>query len=256
MRCDRSRALIHAYLDGELDLVRAMEIEEHLRECPACAREYAGYSALSSAIKENGSLYYQIPAGLPLRVRAVLAETVPARRKSRVPAWPVRWTQVGALAAALAFVAVLTWHFVPVLSIPRSGDLLAREIVSDHVRSLLANHLTDVPSSDQHTVKPWFRGKLDFSPEVKDLSKQGFTLVGGRLDYLQDESVAALVYQRRQHVINLFVWPLSTDNNRSRTKIALKGYNLVRWTKSGMVYWAVSDLNDRELQEFILLVQR
>ena len=253
MSCEHTRTLIHAYLDGELDLVRAIEIEDHLSECPACTLEHDNYRALSSAMR-NGSLYYPMPADLPGRVHAALAESVPAEIRTRTLPRR-RWIQLGGIAASLAFLAVLTWLLGPVLSRPRPNDLLTRDIVSDHVRSLMANHLTDVLSSDQHTVKPWFRGKLDFSPQVKDLSKQGFTLVGGRLDYIQDKPVSALVYQRRQHVINLFVWPSTQEGDQGVKKIASRGYNLMNWVKSGMVYWAVSDLNDRELQEFILLVQ-
>jgi len=256
--CEDSRALIHAYLDGELDLVRAMEIEDHVGGCPDCAREHGNWRALSAAMRD-GSLYYPVPDGLPRRIHSVLAGTVPTEIdtevKPRALPSPVRWIRFGGIAAALALLAALTWYLVPGLSRPQANDLLAREIVADHVRSLMASHLTDVPSSDQHTVKPWFRGKLDFSPEVKDLSKQGFVLEGGRLDYIQDKPIAALVYRRRQHVINLFVWPSTAEGDQGVKESSSRGYHMLHWVQSGTTYWAISDLNPSELREFLRLVR-
>jgi anti-sigma factor RsiW len=139
---------------------------------------------------------------------------------------------------------------------PSDSDLLNQEIVSAHVRSLMADHLTDVPSSDQHTVKPWFNGRLDFSPEVRDLSGDGYPLVGGRLDYLSRRGVAVLVYQRRQHSINVFVWPEQDGHRLAPGETSVRGYNLIRWSRSGTSYSAVSDLNLAELREFVRDLQR
>jgi len=151
--------------------------------------------------------------------------------------------------------ALAIWQAVPGLR--SSGDeILAQEMVSNHVRSLqLESHRTDVISSDQHTVKPWFDGKLDFAPPVKDFSSRGFPLIGGRLEYLNNRAVAALIYQRRKHFINLYIWPAEESNVTSEVGTKRQGYNLLHWTNSGMTYWAISDLNGVELQEFARLVQ-
>ena len=155
----------------------------------------------------------------------------------------------------MAAAAVMVLALVPFLRGPSTDELLTREVVSSHVRSLMATHLADVASSDHHTVKPWFAGKLDFSPPVEDLAKQGYPLVGGRLDYLKNRPVAALVYQRQKHFINLFIWPADSAPDVRANTVSLQGYNLAYWAKSGMTYWAVSDLNSSELQEFVQLVQ-
>ena len=155
----------------------------------------------------------------------------------------------------MAAAAVMVLALVPFLRGPSTDELLTREVVSSHVRSLMATHLADVASSDHHTVKPWFAGKLDFSPPVEDLAKQGYPLVGGRLDYLENRPVAALVYQRQKHFINLFIWPAGSDSHVRAKMGSRQGYDLAYWTKSGMTYWVVSDLNSSELQEFVQLVQ-
>ena len=152
------------------------------------------------------------------------------------------------MGAAFASVFTLALSAVLFISIPGARESLENELVASHARALMADHALDVASSDRHTVKPWFNGKLDYSPEVIDLSTQGFPLTGGRLDYVAQRPVSALVYQHRQHVINLFVWPAQAlDTSKSDTK---QGFNLLHWTHNSMAYWAVSDLNPVELAQF------
>jgi len=249
LSCQQTRELIHGYIDGELDLVKSIEIEKHLSDCEPCTQTYKGMRRLQSMASDN-ALRFEPPASLEKRLRSALRRESKAEPKSLAPRW--RWV----LATASLFAAVITiWAITAILSRPSPDEVLAQEIVSSHVRSLMADHLTDVPSSDQHTVKPWFNGRLDFSPTVKDLSQQGFSLTGGRLDYIGNRPVAALVYQRRQHSINLFVWPSREAPATSEKASERQGYNLIRWSDGGMTYWAVSDLNLAELQQFVQLLR-
>jgi len=249
MNCEEARSLTHAYSDGELDLLRTLELEKHLADCPACSQAYENIRSLITALK-SGDFYYNAPTALKRRIRASIAAEKPSPRRILFPWWQM--PKLGFSAAAIAAIALL----VVVMSGRDSGeDRLAQEVTAAHVRSLMLAHLMDVASSDQHTVKPWFQGKLDFTPKVTDLADRGFPLVGGRLDYLHDRPVAALVYRRNQHVINLFVWPASANAADSEKVTVRQGYNLIRWTASGMTFWAVSDLNRVELSEFAHLLK-
>jgi mycothiol system anti-sigma-R factor len=250
--CQRTQELLHGYLDSELDLTESLEVERHMHECQSCARAYTNQTALRSAFKHS-SLYYSAPARLRKRIRSSLRQANKAEAPARSLPW--RWLAVGASLACALLIALVIWSALPGRSGPSRDELLAQEVVSDHVRSLMANHLTDVASSDQHTVKPWFDGKVDFAPQVRDFSDQGYPLVGGRLEYVNGRSAAALVYQRQKHFINVFIWP-SDDGADSEARLSThQGYNLIHWTKSGMTYWAVSDLNGVELQELVRLIQ-
>src|SRR6266576_5574157 len=249
MICKDAQNLINGYVDGELDLIRNLEIERHIQDCALCTQDYKNHQVLSNAIK-TGSLYFKAPADLRRRIQLSLRKAAKAEAGRRMlPKW---WFNI---AAPMAAAAVILLALVPFLRGPSADDLLAGEVVSSHVRSLMASHLADVPSSDQHTVKPWFAGKLNFSPPVEDLAKQGFPLIGGRLDYLEDRPVAALIYQRQKHFINLFIWPSGSDSDVETKTVLRQGYNLFHWTRSGMTFWAVSDLNNAELQKFVQLVQ-
>jgi anti-sigma factor RsiW len=241
--------LIHGYVDGELDLVKSLEIEEHLKDCQACAQMYQQIRSLRSALAGN-ALRFDPPTNFERSLRSALRKQDDSNTRPALLRW--RWLPVG---ATLFTALVIVLAVAGMLRRPSTSDVVAQEVVSSHVRSLMANHLTDVVSSDRHTVKPWFDGKLDFSPPVKDLSQQGFSLHGGRLDYIDNRPVAALVYQHGQHPINLFVWPSDGAPLISQTASVHQGYNLIRWSNEGMSYWVVSDLNLAELQQFVQLLQ-
>jgi anti-sigma factor RsiW len=237
--------LLHGYLDGELDLVHTLSVEEHLRGCAACADACEQLRRLQSALRAEVPRFGP-PPGLARRVQVALRAAdraeAPARRR------PWRWL---ATAAALLMLALGGWGLLRT-QVPSRHDLLAREVVASHIRSLMAEHLTDVRSGDRHTVRPWLSRKLDFAPAVPDLDEQSFPLVGGRLDYVAGRPVAALVYRRRQHVINLLTWPEDAEAPL-RTEMR-QGYHLCRWARAGMRSWAVSDLNAEELAEFARLL--
>jgi anti-sigma factor RsiW len=249
MNCQEVTSLTHPYADRELDLVRSLELERHLAGCPACSQAHENIRALKTALK-SGDLYFTAPAGLSRQIRKSIQGKDDSAQHSRFDWWAV--LKLGLPLAGVALIALL---LVPALNSRSVDDALAQEVTSSHVRSLMIDHKTDVTSSDQHTVKPWFQGKLDFTPPVIDLADRGFPLVGGRMDYLHGRPVAALVYQRYQHFINLFVWPAVSNSNTAEQMAIRQGYNLIHWTTSGMTFWAVSDLNRAELTNFVLLIK-
>lgn len=248
MTCDSVRDLIHALVDDELDAARRSDVESHISGCIGCAEAHHKLAELRRSIRGDAP-YFKAPDQLAARIRVSLRSAARAEQPRRVP-----WAWISA-AASLAFAAALAWGIVVLRSKSVDRDLLAQEIVSSHVRSLMPGHLLDVPSSDQHTVKPWFAGKLDFSPKVKDLSPSGFPLTGGRLDYIEQRPVAALVFHRRQHIINLFVWP-SPKALSGGPVFSMNGFNIIQWADGGLTYWAVSDLNGDDLREFVRLYRQ
>lgn len=250
MNCDHVQGLLNAYVDAEIDLVTALEIEQHLSTCQDCSQQYAGLLALRSAIaSERPHLYQAAPEKFTRRVRSSLRASVQGARSPAPFAWRLAAAVFGVLLLVLA--AGFTGS-----RLGQAGSRpLAEAVLSAHVRSLLADHLTDVASTDQHTVKPWFDGRLDFSPPVADFSVQGYPLIGGRLDYIDGHPAAAIVYMRSKHIINLFVW-LSTSSSPTVRISHDNGYNIIQWSHSGMEFWAVSDLNTSELQAFVELVQK
>jgi anti-sigma factor RsiW len=240
MSCKEMQDFLDPYIDCELDLVSSIDLERHLHDCPACGQLHTTRMETRKMILDE-SLRYHATASLEKKVRAALAQQ---DREGRKLGWLwFQWPSIGATAAALVLVAFL-WVRTPANSIER-------EVIDSHVRSLMAGHLMDVPSTDQHTVKPWFAGKLDFSPPVEDLSEEGFPLIGGRLEYLDGHPAAAVVFRRKLHIINVFIWPASADNRGFRS-MTQQGYHLVETSQGGMEYWLVSDLNDVELRELAL----
>lgn len=249
MQCVEAQRLLPAYLDGELDLTKSMEMEQHLEDCAMCRRVYESEQKLKAAIRSN-SLYYTAPPDLQRRVMRALPQE--ARTSGRRWKWSLPSYAFALAGALLLFVTVLITRSTTA----STSDLLAQEVLSSHVRSLMVAHLFDVRSTDKHTVKPWFNGRLDYAPVVEDLTTQGFPLIGGRLDYLDDRPVAALIYQRQKHIINLYLWPSAKEADSAMRPVSLRGYYLWHWAKSGMVYWVVSDLNSSELRDFALLIQK
>jgi len=245
--CAEMQLLIQADADGELTPAEAARMGEHLDACPNCAALPAQLANLSSRLRQEVP-YHPAPdslrAGIQARIAAAAAKPTPGRAPmwAAVRSWLRAKTAVP-FGAGFAVAACL----VLLLAMPRDRTL-PDELVADHIRALQPGHLMDVASTDQHTVKPWFDGRLDFAPPVKDLKGDGFPLTGGRLDYVAGRQAAVLIYQRRQHIINLFIWPETGHPTPLTT--SRSGYNIVRWSQGGMTFWAISDLDPKELAEF------
>jgi anti-sigma factor RsiW len=240
MTCDEAEILLHALIDGELDAGNTRAVEDHIAGCPRCAAQLRDYREMSKMIA-GADVRYKAPLELRRRIEASLPQPkqAPSRRAM------LRGFAMGSAVSALAATGL-------VAIVLRSDDeaRIQSEVVSAHLRSLQAGHLTDVISTDQHTVKPWFNGKLDVAPPVVDLTAQGFTLIGGRLDYVDARPIGAIVYRRRAHVINLFVAQTASTERRAAKTETLQGFNIRRWSERGLNYWAVSDLAADELAEF------
>jgi anti-sigma factor RsiW len=240
MTCDEAEILLQALIDGELDASHARDVENHVEGCPRCAAMLRDYREMSKAMADSG-MHYTAPPALRARIEAALPQ--PRQHQSRRAV--LRGFAMGSAVSALAatgLVAIVLRH--------DDMERIQSEVVSAHLRSLQAGHLTDVISTDQHTVKPWFNGKLDVSPPVIDLTAQGFTLIGGRLDYVDARAIGAVVYKRRQHVINLFVAQTADTAQHAAKMDTIQGFNIRRWGESGMKFWAVSDIGADELNEF------
>ena len=241
MTCEQAERDLDAYVDRELDAELAAALRDHLSGCAACHRRVAQRDALGRMVR--GAPYYSAPDRLRQRV---VGRAARSRSVRHVLTW-----------AAAAMIVVSVGGGLTLLRSSQAsrGDIVDL-VVDGHVRSLMASHLFDVESTDQHTVKPWFLGKLDFSPPVIDLAQRGFPLVGGRLDYLGGEPAAALVYQRQKHTINLFVSPERDSRSTAPFVGTVRGFHVHHWIRDGMSFWAVSDLNDVELTQFVDTLRR
>jgi anti-sigma factor RsiW len=248
MNCDDMRNLRELYLDHELDGAEATMVETHLQICSACRAAVDGARKLNTAIR-RGARRYSAPTGLGERIRRDIGV-----RHDR-PFSSLRYLSKGWNPVAIAASLMLTIATSSSLTAAYLGNTadehVVQDVIASHVRSLMANHLTDVASSDQHTVKPWFSGKIDASPPAIDLATAGYPLAGGRLDYVADHPCAALVYRHDKHVINVLVWPRDTRDADTTEVYSRQGYNLVHFTEDDLDYWAVSDLNRSELNDFV-----
>lgn len=254
MNCTEAHRFLHAYLDNELDIAQSLDIERHLETCAACRESYDGYQELRDAMK-GGSLYFTAPPQLRQRVSSSQRQ----RDRASFMARTTLWRGLGVAAAACLIVAALAvllsgiWRSGPTTS-PGGGNALSQQVFDSHMRSLTANHLVDIRSSNPDAIKSWFHGKLNYTPYIYDISSDGYTLVGGRLDYLDRQNVAAIVYQYQGHNVNFFLWP-TTQGSAPVKMDTIQSYHLANWREEGMNCWAVSNASPDALQNFARLQQ-
>lgn len=254
MNCSECETLIHALIDGELDAGHSRDVEAHLATCAQCAEKFTAFRVMRQTMAA-ADLKDKAPAHLRGRIEAMLP-LPPTQRSAQlvmpgISARPSRRSFFGGFAIGTALSAGVAAAVVFAVFNGDRERTIADEVVSAHIRSLQPGHLMDVETSDQHTVKPWFDGKVDVAPPVIDLTAQGFTLLGGRLDYIDGEPVASVVYKRRKHVINLFVAQRLGTAHGNVTDRTIQGYNVRHWTAGGLDFWSVSDLDPAELDEFV-----
>jgi anti-sigma factor RsiW len=247
--------LLHGYIDGELDAVTNRSIEEHLATCPSCTQDLASFRQLRVALRRP-DVYRSAPDGLARRVRAEVVNSHEVRQQ-----WKFNWRPLAA-AVSLALFFAAGWglghggaRVHPNMVVADTSQAIAADVVSAHIRSLMADHLVDVRSSDKHTVKPWFDGKLDFAPPIQRLDGTDFPLVGGRLDYIDGHQAAAVVYRHGKHLINLFIWPTTAPDSPPIASTE-RGYNLIHWNRHGMSFWVTSDVSEDELRTFVDLIRK
>jgi anti-sigma factor (TIGR02949 family) len=260
MDCNQTRTHLHAYLDGETEPKADAAVGHHLETCPCCREEYLAYQQLGFAVRRDAT-YHSAPERLAHRIASALPATTTPAPTATAPGSMGLWSswlssRWAASFASFLLISILSSGMTYYLTVPDQKDVLAQEVVGAHVRSLMADHLTDVTSADQHTVKPWFNGRVDVAPPVKDFAAEGYPLVGGRLDYLDDRPVAALIYRHDRHLINVFMWPTAAGEIAPPATLVRQGYNLLHWQHSGLAFWAISDLNADALNRFVSLMQQ
>jgi anti-sigma factor RsiW len=255
MKCVEAQNRIHAYMDGEMELPSALAVEAHLLVCTPC-RQMHGQHVAARRILRGHATCFTAPAAVRARLQSL---TAPVDRQRASQSWRSRLLALAstwpAFGAALAIAIVATWTVSGGFLVEAASVRLPEEIVSSHVRALLSARPADIVSADPENIKPWLNGKLGYSPRVDDLAPEGYTLVGGRVDYVREHRVAALVYRRLGHSIDVFAWPATARDLPVRA-LSRKGYNLVNWTNDGMFFCAVSDLDHAELATLAHLLQR
>jgi len=240
--CVDQEMLLGGLIDGELDAANTAIVEAHVARCEGCREELDRLQAVRNLMRSDG-VRHAAPDTLARKI-AVMPELTPkAANENRVLRWLAPGA-VGAIAASLAMVSFVT---------PATTAAVDQELVSSHVRSLQPGHLTDVQTTNQHIVKPWFNGRIDFAPPVPELAAQGFPLVGGRLDSIDGKTVPAIVYKRRLHTVNLFVWPTKESGDRAFVK---EGFAVREWSSNGLRFAAVSDIPPSELAQFQALFEQ
>jgi len=252
MNCEDSRTYLPAYLDDELEVAENLRMQRHLGDCADCRLAQEEQLALRSALRDR-DLYARPSVDFSKRIEAAVRRAAKEEARSLRPSWfesfrlgSFRWVPA---AAALVIVTTIGVSLVMNRVWSSHEQVIASTVLTGHIRSLQPGHLIDVPSSDRHTVKPWFQGKLDFAPPVPDLSELGWTLIGGRLDYVDGRPVAVLVYQRRMHNINVFLWPNHGSADDTIRQEDAQGYQILHWNGAETTYWVVSDLSKAELLE-------
>lgn len=256
MNCNEAKVLLPAYNDGELDAVQSAAMEKHVVGCAGCSAERDALSALRARIHSEAP-YYTAPASLQERVRALLARAPSASDVASRPVRERRWRWLSAGAMAGSAATVLAWFLGSAVLDWRVNADLDTEAVANHARATLSQRMTDVSTSDRHTVKPWLSSRLDYSPPVQDLASEGWPLVGGRLDYLGGQAVATLVYRYREHTIDVFVRPASGGVTMTTPSLtARRGFNVAHATGSGMEWWGVSDVSPDVLSALVARLAR